>query len=151
MRSSSQSSVSHSRHSECMCRPLEQWATQYPITELERCSQSPGPPSPRAVQLVAAHSAYWRVHRHQPRARAEADEGQAPRSSRALPLARHLVHEKSERWKVSVANGGRRALQRRRGGGAGGLSLPSVETGGGWAGSGGGGRGRDGGRDRHGQ
>ena len=32
------------RHSECMCRPLEQWATQYPITELERCSQSPGPP-----------------------------------------------------------------------------------------------------------
>lgn len=62
--------------------------------------------------------------------RAEADEGQAPRSSRAPPPARHRVPEKSGRWKVSVANGGRRALQRRRGGGAGGLSLPSVETGG---------------------
>lgn len=62
--------------------------------------------------------------------RAEADEGQAPRSSRAPPPARHRVPEKSGRWKVSVANGGRRALQRRRGGGAGGLSLLSVETGG---------------------
>lgn len=39
-----------------MCRPLEQWATQHPITELERCAQSPGPPSLLAVQLVAAQS-----------------------------------------------------------------------------------------------
>lgn len=87
-----------------------------------------------AVQLVAAQSGRALSVLAGPRSptpgRAEADEGQAPRSSRALPPARHLVHEKSGRWKVSVANGGRRALQRRRGGGAGGLSLRSVETGG---------------------
>lgn len=46
------------RHSECMCRPLEQWATQHPITELERCAQSPGPPYIETERKKKSMTAY---------------------------------------------------------------------------------------------
>lgn len=94
--------------------------------------------SPRTAQLVAAPRARPRSEppsgRQPNPGRAAAEEGPAPRSSRAPPPGRPRPAAAESRrgrgrWKVSVANGGRRALRRRRGGGAGDSSLPSAEWG----------------------
>lgn len=85
------------------------------------------------------------------RARAEADEGQAPRSSRAPPPARH-PSPREERALESFGGEWRpEGAAAAAGRGRWRLVAPERRDWGGWAGSGGGGRGRDGGRDRHGQ
>lgn len=110
--------------------------------------------SPRAEQLVGRRcaeppSGRPSPSRAEPRPRRARRPGAASRRPRAAPAPPSPVRR--GRWKVSVPNGGRG----RCGGGAGRgrwrLSAPERGEWGGRGGSGGGGRGRDGGRDRHGQ
>ena len=98
----------------------------------EQPRATPGPPpSPREELALESFGGEWRP------------EGAAAAAGRGRW---RLVAPERRDW------GGLGWERRRRGGGgAGGLWLPCVVRGGGWAGSGGGGRGRDGGRDRHGQ